>query len=231
MKIKLLSILGVVFLSFLPFNNVEAAQDNRDLITEVFKEKGSLITAKYEGKDTHHCTAVMLTPTLGLTAAHCKDGGFEEGTIGTIYPGESGLATDAGSGTVGTFNPYSDKDFALIKVSDPSTAFSHYLKNVNTTVRGVNFSNLEGKEVYSIGYPIEKGGYKQYRTEGVITSVNGETSLYTTLQSSEGQSGSGVFLKENDQLIGIIIQGYNLDTTIVVPITSHMADWINRIRN
>lgn len=50
--------------------------------------------------------------------------------------------------------------------------------------------------------------------------------MMTTLQSTGGQLGSGVFLKENDQLIGIISQG-NLNGTIVQPINRRISDWIS----
>ncbi|BAS44984.1 glutamyl-endopeptidase [Staphylococcus schleiferi] len=223
---KSLAVISAVFLTyFFIIPSAIASEDNREFVKDVFNEKGSLNTAKYEGVDSHHCTAVMLTPTVGLTAKHCKDGGFEEGNIGTVYPGESGLATEAGNITVSTFNPYSTEDIALIKGSNPTTAYSYYMKNVKLSVRGVKPSDLNGKSVYSIGYPAEKSGYKQYKTKGKITSVNGDRSIQTTLQSSAGQSGSGVFLEENDQLIGILVQG-NLDGSNVVLVNSRISDWI-----
>lgn len=223
---KSLAVISAVFLTyFFIIPSAIASEDNREFVKDVFNEKGSLNTAKYEGVDSHHCTAVMLTPTVGLTAKHCKDGGFEEGNIGTVYPGESGLATEAGNITVSTFNPYSTEDIALIKGSNPTTAYSYYMKNVKLSVRGVKPSDLNGKSVYSIGYPVEKSGYKQYKTKGKITSVNGDRSIQTTLQSSAGQSGSGVFLEENDQLIGILVQG-NLDGSNVVLVNSRISDWI-----
>lgn len=223
---KSLAVISAVFLTyFFIIPSAIASEDNREFVKDVFNEKGSLNTAKYEGVDSHHCTAVMLTPTVGLTAKHCKDGGFEEGNIGTVYPGESGLATEAGNITVSTFNPYSTEDIALIKGSNPTTAYSYYMKNVKLSVRGVKPSDLNGKSVYSIGYPAEKSGYKQYKTKGKITYVNGDRSIQTTLQSSAGQSGSGVFLEENDQLIGILVQG-NLDGSNVVLVNSRISDWI-----
>lgn len=94
----------------------------------------------------------------------------------------------------------------------------------------MNFHNLIGKKVYSIGYPIDKSGYKQYKTEGTITQTVHDNAIRTTLQSTSGQSGSGVFLKENDQLIGVISEG-SLDGSLVIPINSQIADWIDRVRH
>ncbi|UEX90847.1 trypsin-like serine peptidase [Staphylococcus ratti] len=225
MKQKIFYIMSIILFTYaFIMPNANATEDNRKLVTDVFNEKGSLATAKYESGKGHHCTAVMLTPTVGLTAAHCNDRQFEEGNIGTLYPGESGLATEAGHITVSTFNPYSTQDIALIKGTNPTTAYAHYMQNVNTKVGTVNDS-LNGKEVYSIGYPYEKSGYKQYKTEGTITNVAGNV-IHSTLQSSPGQSGSGVFLKETDELVGIIVQG-NLDGSIIVGITPEIRDWIN----
>ncbi|WP_258027189.1 trypsin-like serine peptidase [Staphylococcus aureus] len=211
-------------------SKAESKTDKRSLITDVFNTRNSLNSAKYEGNDNHHCTAIMITKDVGLTSSHCKDGGFEEGYIGTIYPGHSGLATLAGSASVSTFNPYSDLDIALIKTSDQTDEYSHYLKNINVSIKSVDFSKLKGKELYSIGYPIDKSGYKQYKTEGTVIETFNDKALRTTLQSTPGQSGSRVFLKENDQLIGVISEG-SLDGSLVVPINSQIADWIDRIRH
>ncbi len=229
MKLKpyTLILFSALCLQCLSTDESYASEDKRELVTDIFNTSKSLETAKYEGADTHHCTAIMISPKVGLTAAHCKDGGFEQNkSLGTIYPGSSGLSTNAGNMTISTFNPYDGADIALIKGENPSTAYTHYMRNVDIDVKGFNLSDLEGKKVYSIGYPIDKGGRKQYKTEGVITSTYNNQSMMTTLQSTGGQSGSGVFLKENDQLIGIISQG-NLNGTIVQPINRRISDWIS----
>lgn len=229
-KFSIVLILLMILVANYQIVSASSISDNRSLITDIFKTKNSLNTAKYEGKDSHHCTAVMITKDIGLTASHCKDGGFEEGYIGTIYPGESGLATNAGSAYISTFNPFTGLDIAILKTNNQSNDYSYYLRNINLSVKSVNFHNLIGKKVYSIGYPIDKSGYKQYKTEGTITQTVHDNAIRTTLQSTSGQSGSGVFLKENDQLIGVISEG-SLDGSLVIPINSQIADWIDRVRH
>lgn len=114
-KFSIVLILLMLLVANYQIVSASSISDNRSLITDIFKTKNSLNTAKYEGKDSHHCTAVMITKDIGLTASHCKDGGFEEGYIGTIYPGESGLATNAGSAYISTFNPFTGLDIAILK--------------------------------------------------------------------------------------------------------------------
>lgn len=84
------------------------------------------------------------------------------------------------------------------------------------------------KKIYSYGYPATNiTGYKQYKSEGIITNYNPITGeLTTNMPVVSGQSGSGVFLEEDDRFLGVIHSGsrnwQGKDIAIVTPIMNIM---------
>ncbi|MBJ6234575.1 trypsin-like serine peptidase [Staphylococcus aureus] len=181
---------------------------------------------------TENCTATMLTPNIGLTAAHCG-GGFKQGYVGKVYPAESGLQTPFGYMDIYLFSPYLEKDLAIIggKDENKSSDYKYYEKTFAgeeiklQPLKDEEYSSLVGKEVYSYGYPYAKSGYKQYKTEGKITVAN-KNIISTNMPAYGGQSGSSLFLKENGRLIGILAaSGKNNDNGAFQPITEDIARW------
>ncbi|EGQ2882861.1 trypsin-like peptidase domain-containing protein, partial [Staphylococcus pseudintermedius] len=177
-------------------------------------------------------TSTMLTSNFGITAAHCGNG-FQEGSVGTVYPAQSGLSTPFGSMSISLFNPYNDKDIAFIYGQDSgkSKDYIHYQRDfAQTEIKLQGFTDDElkkmvGKKVYSYGYPYNYHAHKQYRFTGEITFANSDF-IKTNLPAYGGQSGSSVFLEDNDQLVGILVKGGDDDkNAILEPITKDIARW------
>ncbi|MCO4327851.1 hypothetical protein MTR00_10815 [Staphylococcus agnetis] len=89
-----------------------------------------------------------------------------------------------------------------------------------------SLGNLEGKEVYTIGYPADKNGNSQYKSTGKILNAN-ENVIQTYLSGFKGQSGSGLFLKDTDQLIGILTNA-GVSQTNFAPINSRVKEWMEK---
>ncbi|NHM75018.1 trypsin-like serine protease [Staphylococcus sp. 11007852] len=237
--IKKILILSIVI--FLPITNEKMsdlkANENHGkqvIVTDTTKDPIGKRVAKFE-KDGHHCTATMINSKVGITSSHCSDNNFEDNANGRLYPAESALKTPFGYMDITLFNPYDNGnklyDIALIggKESNKSSDYKFYGKEFDIApvkVMGIrNINDLVGEEVYSFGYPYEKSGYVQYRSEGTITHTD-QFNLYSDIPSYPGQSGSAVFLKKNNQLIGIIHGGVGTRTSIK-PITSEISNWFN----
>lgn len=190
--------------------------------------------ALFDGPNGYSCTATMLTPNFGLTAAHCGSG-FQEGSVGKVSPAQSARQSPFGSMNISLFNPYADKDIALIygKNEDKSNDYQKYQNTFagkDLQLKGLtpdDLKNLIGKKVFTFGYPYDYDGYKQYKFTGEITFAN-ENAIHTTLPSYGGQSGSSVFLEGSNNLIGVLIQsGQGNKNAILQPITKDIADWYN----
>lgn len=201
---KLLLILSFASIAtFFPTDlHAQTTEDNRVLDLDVFKGN-SLYTGKFEG--SNYCTAVLISPTVALTAKHCEGNEYKTGNIGTLYPAISGTSTQAGNLPITTYNPYpGEYDIALLTGTTPSENMSHYISK-GANISKVNDVNThKNKEVYTIGYPQDKGANYQYKTYGKVVNVEGNKVLSTDIKTSPGQSGSGLFLKETDELIGIL---------------------------
>lgn len=220
-KFLTISMIFALFASLLFIPNVRANEDNR--VLEADKLDGNnLYTAKFEGSNTY-CTAVVLSPTVAITAKHCEGDSFKEGSIGSIYPAQSGTSTKAGKLPITTYIPYDEGyDIALLKGDSPTNDMKHYIKEGAKISKESNLNNYIGKDVYTIGYPQDKGENYQYRSYGTVKDIQAGKIISTDIYTSGGQSGSGLFLKENDELIGILSgQGrfFAIDSTI--------RDWIN----
>ncbi|ELJ9200153.1 serine protease [Staphylococcus pseudintermedius] len=213
--------------------NVWGAEEGTKVIVEDTKmDTIGKRTAIFEGPKGLPCTTTMLTSNFGLTAAHCGDG-FLEGSVGTVYPAQSGLSTPFGSMSISLFNPYNDKDIAFIYGQDSgkSKDYIHYQRDfAQTEIKLQGFTDDElkkmvGKKVYSYGYPYNYHAHKQYRFTGEITFANSDF-IKTNLPAYGGQSGSSVFLEDNDQLVGILVKGGDDDkNAILEPITKDIARW------
>ncbi|HDX9031021.1 TPA: hypothetical protein ROV56_002707 [Staphylococcus aureus] len=160
---------------------------------------------------------------------------LQQNHIGSVYPGQSGISTPYGNMNISTYIPNNgSEDIAIIKgkEDDKSEAYKHYIKGFHIDVKGRSEEELKalvGQEVYSYGYPSERIGAPMVKSEGKILSMNPVTRAFTTsIHSIEGQSGSGVFLKEGDQFLGVLY-GKTLDGKgQVAPIDERLKKWIDK---
>lgn len=213
------------------------ADDNvgtQSIVTDTTKDPIGKRVSKFE-KDGHHCTATMINSKVGITSAHCSDSKFEDNANGRVYAAESALSTPFGYMDITLFNPYSNGDplydVALIagKSENMTKDYSYYSKEFDDKpiiIKGINNpSDLIGEKVYSFGYPYEKSGYVQYKSEGKISSAD-KYNFNIDMPSYPGQSGSAVFLEKNNQLIGIIHGGTG-NKTIAKIISPEISNWFN----
>lgn len=129
--------------------NVWGAEEGTKVIVEdIQNDPLAKRTAIFQGPKGLPCTTTMLTSNFGLTAAHCGDG-FLEGSVGTVYPAQSGLSTPFGSMSISLFNPYNDKDIAFIYGQDSgkSKDYIHYQRDfAQTEIKLQGFTDDELKK-------------------------------------------------------------------------------------
>ena len=151
------------------------------------------------------------------------------------------------------------KDIAILKVTEPlPTSLEHYLNGRKPNIQGVNKDRTEngqnslvGKSVYAIGYSSERGNNYSTKFDGVISNLyidgangNDESSynksglITTNIYAAGGQSGSGLFLKDedgnnqNDELLGILsTSNNNNENATFALITPKVKEWIEKNSN
>ncbi|EGQ3512470.1 trypsin-like peptidase domain-containing protein [Staphylococcus pseudintermedius] len=234
-KLHFLLLLSLVCLVLLPVDTAFAKKGTQVIVPDTVADPHSKYTAKYESADHSHCTAILISSTVALTAKHC--GGNHPTTYnGTIYPGESGLKTPFGYMNISTYIPNSKYDIAILKGTekDQSRDYHYYIKPFKTTVAAFSDQELYGimgLDLYSYGYPYKFSGYKQYRSDGSIYYYYKNAAfVHTSLPTYEGQSGSGVF-KKDGQFVGIIIGRRSDGEANVLPFTQEIAEWVNKNAN
>ncbi|UEX90848.1 trypsin-like serine peptidase [Staphylococcus ratti] len=241
MKMKFL-LIGLMFLctilSFTSSIHAQAAfEDGKLTPVDTSKDEKSKQTAKYAPDNSNYCSAIMITPNVGLTAKHCVGNMSKEGYVGAVYPGQSGTSTPFGYMNISSYIPDSAEDIAIIKGkdSDKSGDYKHYIQGFKTNLKAFSLEErkkLIGKKVYSYGYPSDLTGSPQVKAEGVITNYNPVTrDIDTTMPVSNGQSGAGVFLEDGNQFIGILTSGYkknDKDYARVTVIDNRLLNWFNQ---
>ncbi|MCO4361067.1 trypsin-like serine protease [Staphylococcus agnetis] len=234
MKVKFSAILlAAMTLSnvFIANSTLAVEEGTQNIVANTQSDEVGRRVALFDGPKGHSCTAIMLTPNFGLTAAHCGNG-FQEGNVGKVSPAQSARQSPFGSMNISLFNPYDNKDIAFVygKDSDKSGDYKNYQKtfaNKDLQLKGFTSDELKGfvgKKVYSFGYPYDYDGYKQYKFTGEITYAD-ENAIHTTMPSHGGQSGSAVFLEGSNELIGILIRGGQNNKAIIQPITQDISNW------
>ncbi|MEJ7541606.1 trypsin-like serine peptidase [Staphylococcus intermedius] len=208
----------------------KAANPHQEVVPDTVKDRHSKYTAKYISGTGKICTAILISSTAAVTAKHC--GGTKSlSPAGTIYPGASGDKTPFGYMNIREYIPHPKYDIAVIKglLRDQDKFYQYYIKPFTTKVTGYSddtFDGFVGKEVYSYGYPLKGGVFKQYRSDGEIISYHKYIPLLSTnMPASEGQSGSGVF-KKDGPFVGIVISSRNGQAD-ALPFTEEIAQWIN----
>ncbi|MEK6858197.1 MAG: serine protease, partial [Nanoarchaeota archaeon] len=154
-----------------------------------------------------------LFKTYVLTALHVVSGAREGRPIQISVFDRDNEATRDFEGNLVDF---SEKlDVAVVEIK--SNASFHPAKiadkeKINDTQRF--------DDIYAVGCPL---GYSPIQTEGEITTKNkilgGENYWMISAQTIFGNSGGGIFLKENNEMIGILtrVSAYNNFINIAVP--------------
>ncbi|HAR6429500.1 TPA: trypsin-like peptidase domain-containing protein [Staphylococcus pseudintermedius] len=233
-KLQLLLLLSLACFVLSPVDAAFAKKGTQVIVPDTVADPHSKYTAKYESADHSHCTAILISSTVALTAKHC--GGNHPTTYnGTIYPGESGLKTPFGYMNIRNYIPHPTQDIAVIKgiSRDQSKTYQYYIRPFTTQVTGYSDDALRGfvgQEVYSYGYPYRDGVFRQYRSDGIIKFYVKPPLLVTDMPALGGQSGSGVF-KKDGQFVGIIIGRRSDGEANVLPFTQEIAEWVNKNAN
>lgn len=194
----------------------------------------SKITAKYSPDNSLYCSSTMINPNVGITSRHCAGRHKINGYIGSVYPGQSGISTPFGKMDISSYIPDDSQDIAIIKGKETykSSDYKHYIKDFNIEIKGRSFEELKsliGKEVYSYGYPSDRTGAPQVKSVGTIIDIDPHTKVLTTsIPTVEGQSGSGVFLKEKDEFLGVLYGKLSNGNGRVVPIDGRLKNWIDK---
>ncbi|MBJ6234574.1 trypsin-like serine peptidase [Staphylococcus aureus] len=239
MKLRKMITLATLGLFFLSMNTSYAEDIGTQTLVDTSKDPKSKYSARYDPNYSSYCSATIISKTTVLTAKHCAGNKRIDTYIGAVYPGQSGLNTPFGKMNISSYIPNDDDDIAILKGSenDMDNTYKHYMKDANINITPFNkeaLQGLVGKKVYSYGYPaVNLTGYKQYKSEGVITKINQVTGEVTTnMPVISGQSGSGVFLEEEDRFLGVIhsasrnSQGENI--AIVTPMNKRLTNWFNK---
>ncbi|ELD8123938.1 trypsin-like serine protease [Staphylococcus pseudintermedius] len=239
-RLQLLLLFSLACFLLIPIN-VAHAKGTQVLVPDTVKDTHSKYTAKYKSGIGHTCTAILISSTAAITAKHCG-GTQHQSPAGTIYPGASGVSTPFGYMNIRYYIPHPNQDLfkkydiALLKGTerDQDKFYKYYIRKFKTSVTGYTddqFQKFSGKEIYSYGYPYKGSDFYQYRSDGSITRyVERFKSIQTDLPTVVGQSGSGVFTK-NDDFIGIVIESTTVRKGNVLPFTQEIADWINANAN
>ncbi|EIE3646376.1 TPA: serine protease [Staphylococcus pseudintermedius] len=234
-KLQLLLLLSLACFILSPVDAAFAKKGTQVIVPDTVADPHSKYTAKYESADHSHCTAILISSTVALTAKHCG-GDYHTTYNGTIYPGGSGLKTPFGYMNISTYIPNSKYDIAILKGTekDQSRDYHYYIKPFKTTVAAFSDQELYGimgLDLYSYGYPYKFSGYKQYRSDGSIYYYYKNAAfVHTSLPTYEGQSGSGAFLKDG-RFVGIIITRTEKFEGNFLPFTQEIAEWVNKNAN
>ncbi|WP_340294841.1 trypsin-like serine peptidase [Staphylococcus coagulans] len=237
MKLKYIISFTTLFL-ILSLTNMSYAQNEEDTqkIVDTLKDMKSIVVVKYAPDNSTYCSATMITPNVGITAKHCVGNDKKEGYVGAVYPGQSGIRTPFGYMNITSYIPDIAEDIAIIKGNEEgkSSDYKHYIKNFEATISPLTkeeAKSLEGKRVYSYGYPSNYVGSPLVRVEGAIKKYNIVNRTFdTTMPVSQGQSGAGVFLVDNERFVGVLNSGYkdintNKDWARVSVLDQRLVNW------
>ncbi|MCO4342151.1 serine protease [Staphylococcus agnetis] len=231
-------------------------------------EGNHLFTSKFEGNGKFCTAVAINTTTYLTAAHcvdyKSKEGSI--GKVYPALSGISTPLSEVNIGKAIVYEENQDsaqvsqsKDLAILKAAEPlPTSLEHYLKGRTPNISGVlkdrtkqGEKSLIDKSVYSIGYSSSNGNNYSTKFEGKITDIyidghkgtdestfNKSGLIKTDLHASGGQSGSGLFLKDdddneqNDELIGILSSASNDDKDAKFAlITSKVKEWIDKNKN
>ncbi len=188
------------------------------------------VITSYSNGNYYTGSATMVGPRHAVTAGHvvysAEDGGWPDSI--TVIPGFDGHAPlfSAPLGTYYPSNYYSLKgwtdsmdseyDFGLLEFSSNVGNFTGWMGFAWTPFNG----DLMGETLETAGYPAElESGSVMFYASGPCLGVADRVLTYGgTLDTSEGQSGSGIWVDAGQPLVvGVVTSGnstYNFGTRI-----------------
>lgn len=147
------------------------------------------------------CSGVLIASDQVLTAGHCfSDGKTCENTV-LVRNYRKGVPVQEMEAFSCESIPYIRQDFvngldyAVVKVQGAGDA---------AVAQKQALALREGSEVYSLGYPL---GSPLKKADGKIRSGSDNGMIVATLDVFEGNSGSPIYSKEGNKLVGILSSG------------------------
>lgn len=153
------------------------------------------------------CSALLLSPTLVLTAHHCKlkTGARMQSGWSVLTDGKVDLVIDG----ILEDNPTLDYMIAEIRWTSPmpsAQTFPPFIATASTDIFSSEVKD-QGERVFTVGFPDDKvKEWKSTYAEGQIKSLNG-SKMFFNIGVINGNSGGGVLRKENNMLVAIAIGG------------------------
>lgn len=177
---------------------------------------------RFEGQISGaYCSGVLVGPDVILTAGHCVNE-IRKGTVpeaNQIYVVFKFFAQhdkDPGISTFPATQVFKGKKLIggqLIRKSDGGQDWAivslerSVPKEVAEPVRSISKRRIvDGANVFVIGHP--SGLPAKYAQGAKVTENNAEAYFVANLDTFGGNSGSGVFLNETNELVGILVRGF-----------------------
>ncbi|WP_231922801.1 trypsin-like peptidase domain-containing protein [Mammaliicoccus stepanovicii] len=229
-KFIIMCLFGILIFS-LNDKEVRADINNKDIVTDTLNGN-HLFTSKFERANSSWCTAIAVGNNSFLTSAHCIEFKDSKEPLGYVYPALSGASMPLSYFAITEGITYKENsqvrvdDIAIVKSSDLNTSFNYYMKDKELKIKVVDkVDDLVGKNVYTIGYASDTGNNYQIKRRGAITK-NWNNAFKVDVSASGGQSGSGLYLEDTNELIGIL-EGGDKNTAFFTPITKEIKTWID----
>ena len=172
-----------------------------------------------------YCSAVLVAPDAIATAGHCVRGIGKKKDVPALSemrivfgfraanpsdPGQREYGADQVFEVAGILNSSTDQDWALLKLSKavpPAVA---------TPIQSIATAKIKtGEPVYTVGYP--SGLPVKYADGADVRKNDSAVAFVANLDTFRGNSGSGVFTKATNALVGLLVGGatdYYADGTV-----------------